>query len=343
MKKQQVVVLCVLILIVTISSSSPVPTILDTDIGTDYDDQMALSFILSNPEGFDLKLVICSTYNTTARAQIVAKTLAIYGRYDVPVAIGRNTGVKSIWEYQWAQNYTLDQFQREGGTVFENGEDALYKELQKATPNNIYHLIEISPATSVGDVLQRLKPEIAKNIRLFAMAGSIYRGYGNSSQPSKEYNVVEDVTAAQFMFNTSWSYFGLAPLDTTIFMQFNGPVWQQFLSYRNKNTRVQLILDSYTTWYNNGGKDIGAMEPFSPEIGTSTMYDVLAAILSLYYPKTITMISRQLPLIVTNDGFTQINTVQGKSVNASVMFESSNPYNSTSILGIVTLYSIIFS
>ncbi|CAF1689374.1 unnamed protein product, partial [Adineta ricciae] len=91
---------------------NPVPTILDTDIGTDYDDQMALSFILSNPDGFDLKLVVCSTFNTTARAQIVAKTLAIYGRYNVPIAIGRNTGISSMGEYEWAQNYTLEQFKK---------------------------------------------------------------------------------------------------------------------------------------------------------------------------------------------------------------------------------------
>ncbi|CAF3931593.1 unnamed protein product, partial [Rotaria magnacalcarata] len=95
--------------------SKPIPTILDTDIGTDYDDQLALTYILANPSIFDLKLVVCSTYNTTARAQIVAKTLAIFARFDVPIAIGQNTGTTSIFEYEWAQNYTLDQFQQDGG------------------------------------------------------------------------------------------------------------------------------------------------------------------------------------------------------------------------------------
>ncbi|CAF1135463.1 unnamed protein product [Adineta ricciae] len=183
-------------------------------------------------------------------------------------------GIHDIPGYEWAQNCTPEQFQKEGGIVYDNGEDALYNELQKTAPDNIYHLIEISSATSVGDVLQRLKSEVTKNIRLFAMGGSIYRDYENFSQPSKEYNVFEDTVAAQFMFNSSWAYFGLAPLDTTIFMQFNGLTWQQFLFY---------------LWYNNGGKHAGGLEPFSPDIGTSTMYDVLAAILSLYYPKTITI------------------------------------------------------
>ncbi|CAF0735747.1 unnamed protein product [Adineta steineri] len=323
--------------------TSPIPTILDTDIGTDYDDQMALSYILSNPAVFDLKLVVCSTFNTLARAQIVAKTLAIYGRYDIPIAIGQNTGINNIWEYEWAEDYTLEQFQKQGGTVFENGEEALYNEMQKATSDNIYHVIEISPATSLGHVLQRIQPEILKNIRLFAMAGSIYRGYGNSSQPSKEYNVAEDISAARTMFNGSWAYFGLAPLDCTNFMQFNGREWQTFLSFRNESVHVQLILDSYSIWYKNGGKDIGAMLPYSPEIGTSTMHDVLAAILSAFYPRTITMTSRQVSLLVTLDGFTNINTTEGKSVNTSLSYKTPDPYKSTEVIGIITLNSIIYT
>ncbi|CAF4099552.1 unnamed protein product, partial [Adineta steineri] len=81
----------------------PIPTILDTDIGSDYDDQMALTYILANPTIFDLKLIVCSTFNTTARAQITAKTLAIFGRFDIPIAIGQNTGTRDIFEYEWAQ------------------------------------------------------------------------------------------------------------------------------------------------------------------------------------------------------------------------------------------------
>ncbi|CAF2230155.1 unnamed protein product [Rotaria magnacalcarata] len=323
--------------------SKPIPTILDTDIGTDYDDQLALTYILANPSIFDLKLVVCSTYNTTARAQIVAKTLAIFARFDVPIAIGQNTGTTSIFEYEWAQNYTLDQFQQDGGIVYKNGEEALLEEMQKAKPNNIYHLIEISPTTSLGHVLQHLQSETLNYIRLFAMAGSIYRGYDNSSQPSKEYNVAVDIPAAQIVFNASWAYFGLAPLDSTNFMQFYGSEWQTFLTFLNQNKHVQLVIDSYTVWYNNGGKHNDAMKPFSPENGTSTMYDVLAAFLAASYPRAFTTVVQQLPLIVTQDGFTRVNSILGKQVNASVAFITQDPYTSTELIGITVLDSIINS
>jgi len=325
------------------SHTKPVPTILDTDIGTDYDDQMALTFILSNPTIFDLKLVVCSTFNTSARAQVAAKTLAIFGRFDVPVGVGKNTGVEGMPEYEWAQNYTLDQFQKEGGTVYEDGEEALLNEMQKANADNIYNIIEISPQTSLGHVVQRLSPDTLKYIRLFAMAGSIYRGYGNSSNASKEYNIYIDIPAAQAVFNSSWAYFGMAPLDTTIFVQFYGPEWQSFLSFLNHSKHVQLVFDSYTFWYNNGGKGGGAIKPFSPENGTSTMYDVLAAFLAAYYPRTLTMVTKELPLVVTQDGFTSVNSTSGKPVNVSTDFLTQDPYISTELIGITVLDSIIYS
>lgn len=323
--------------------SQPIPTILDTDIGTDYDDQVALTYILSNPSIFDLKLVVCSTFNTTARGQIVAKTLATFGRFDVAIGIGRNTGTSSMFEYEWAQDYTLNQFQSDGGIVYDDGEDALLKEMQKANSNNIYNVIEISPTTSLGHALQRLDPEKLKYIRLFAMAGSVYRGYDNSSQPSKEYNIVVDIPAAQIVFNTSWAYFGLAPVDTTIFMQFYGPEWQTFLSFYNQSKHVQLLIDSYTVWYNNGGKHNGALKPFSPASGTSTMFDVLAAFLAASYPRAFTMVVQDLPLIVTQDGYTKVDSTLGKPVRVSVLFLTPDPYTSTELIGINVLDSIINS
>ena len=314
--------------------SKPVPTIIDTDIGSDYDDQMALTYVLANPTIFDLKLVVVSTGNTTQRGQIAAKTLSIFGRFDVPVALGL-TRAGGMPEYQWAQNYTLDQFQKDGGKVYENGEEALFNEMQKANPDNIYNVIEIAPETSLGHVISRLDPEILKSIRLFVMAGSFHS--------SREYNIIQNIPAAQTVFNSSWAYFSLPPLDTTVYMQFFGAEWQTFLSFTNKSKHVELIIDSYTAWYNNGGKHYGAIKPFSPQIGTSTMYDVLAAFSAAIHPSFSSMVVEDVPLIVTNDGITAINATLGKPVNASTKFSTSDPYTSTEVIGMIVLNSIISS
>jgi inosine-uridine nucleoside N-ribohydrolase len=313
-KNEMHILLVVFFLSITIYGIS-IPTILDTDIGTAYDDHLALTYILSRQDLFRLKLIICSTSNTTIRAQIVAKTLSIFKRFDIPIAIGQNTNDEgNIIEYEWAKDYSLRNFENDGGILFLDGKQSLIDEMNKASANNIYHYIQIGPASSLGYALEK-QPSLSMYIRLFAMAGSLYHGYGNSNTSSKEWNVQVDIQSAKIMFSSHWAYFSLAPLDCTNFMQFNGLVWQQFLSYINISSVVKMIDDSYTIWYNNGGKDMGATLPYSPQLGTPEMHDILAVYLAGSYTSVSPTISTHIPLYVTDDGFTRENRTINLTVN----------------------------
>src|SRR5918996_1436600 len=64
-----------------------VPLILDTDIGTDVDDALALAFALRHPE-IELVAVTTVADDVVKRADIATKLLRIAGRDDVPVAPG---------------------------------------------------------------------------------------------------------------------------------------------------------------------------------------------------------------------------------------------------------------
>lgn len=320
---------------------TPVPTILDTDIGTAYDDQLALIYMLSRQDLFDLKLVVCSTSNTTARAQIVAKTLSIFQRFDIPIAIGRykNDG-NHVYGYRWAEDYLLEQFQAAGGLIFLDGEQALFDEMKKASPDNIYHYIQIAPATSLGSVLRR-QPSLSMNMKLFAMAGSIRRGYESSNTTSKEYNVEYDVQSAQTMFSSNWIYFSLSPLDCTNFLQFYGLLWQNFVSHRNESPLVNMIIESFTIWYNDGGKIIGSALPYTPETGTPEMFDILPVYLSGIHTSVSPTVSTPLPLFVTNDGYTQEIQTISKQIHTCLKYETSDPYIATAQIGSVVLGSIV--
>lgn len=61
--------------------------IIDTDIGDDVDDALALAFALRCPE-LDIMGVTTVYKNTALRAELAAKLLAIYGRCDIPVVQG---------------------------------------------------------------------------------------------------------------------------------------------------------------------------------------------------------------------------------------------------------------
>ncbi|CAF3580997.1 unnamed protein product, partial [Rotaria sordida] len=56
-----------------------------------------------------------------------------------------------------------------------------------------------------------------------------------------------------------------------------------------------------------------------------------------------TMVVQELPLIVTQDGFTKVDSILGKQVNVSMAFLTSDPYTSTELIGITVLDSIIYS
>ena len=97
MKQKAGIFFCVLLLLLvscglarkrSCGEKAPIKVVLDTDIGTDFDDTFALFFMLARRDIFDVRLVQCSTFNTSKRAQIVANIL----RFDVPVGLGAYSG-----------------------------------------------------------------------------------------------------------------------------------------------------------------------------------------------------------------------------------------------------------
>src|SRR5438045_2746972 len=64
-----------------------VPILLDTDIGDDLDDALALALTLQSPE-IDLRGVTTVAGDAHTRALIVCRLLHAVGREDVPVAAG---------------------------------------------------------------------------------------------------------------------------------------------------------------------------------------------------------------------------------------------------------------
>ncbi len=62
--------------------------VLDTDIGTDVDDALALAFALNSPEIELLAVTVVST-EVKLRSRLAAKILKVWGCDGIPVAAGR--------------------------------------------------------------------------------------------------------------------------------------------------------------------------------------------------------------------------------------------------------------
>src|ERR1700684_4246319 len=69
------------------AQAKPIPVIFDTDIGDDIDDALALALALQSPE-LDVKGITTVFGDTQRRGQLARYLLKVFGREDIPVAVG---------------------------------------------------------------------------------------------------------------------------------------------------------------------------------------------------------------------------------------------------------------
>lgn len=163
--------------------------LLDTDIGDDIDDALALALILSSPE---LKLQGVTTVfgDTRLRARLAAHLLHIYGRDDVPVAAGIGAPLQPRHHPSGVpQAALLDDCISPSLSTLSGPE--LIVQTALAHRRELI-LLCIGPLTNVAHALL-LEPRIFMAIRRVIMMG------GTSSLPFPEWNVRSDAKAAQMV------------------------------------------------------------------------------------------------------------------------------------------------
>jgi purine nucleosidase len=188
-------------------------TILDTDIGTDVDDCLALAFLLGSPE-FRLEGVTCVYGDVALRGRMVRKLLTLAGRDDVPVMLGAGEPLLRRRPVYWlgiegvgllepdddlppaAQEHAVDFLVR---TVMEN-------------PGEI-HLLAIGPLTNVALAFLR-EPRLPRALGHLTIMGGAIRGPGMLHLPLAEHNIACDPEAARVVL-AAGAPISLVPLDVT--------------------------------------------------------------------------------------------------------------------------------
>lgn len=169
--------------------------VLDTDIGTDVDDALALALALASPE---LELVAITTVagDTTVRARIAARLLALAGRRDVPVHAGSARSLATPGGFAW--------FGHEGQGVLDGTPDAIAGEpavdalLRLFPEDGALELVAIGPLTNLAVALER-DPTFACRVSRLTVMGGWLRGAiigGTTLPPSVDYNLCSDAVAA---------------------------------------------------------------------------------------------------------------------------------------------------
>lgn len=264
---------------------SPIPVVLDTDIGSDIDDAFALALILKSTE-LDLLGVTTVSGDTIARARIAAKLLTEAGRADVPVAAGEGGQPLPLAQRRWADGFVSAQIHNESATQ-------LFTEVTAEWSENTITLVAIGPLTNVAHYVGD-PAEARKLKRIVLMGGSVRHGYGQSLTPAAEYNIAQDPKAAQVVFNSGIPIV-MAPLDVTAMLAMDAAArHRMFTELTPLSNSIALL---YHLW--------GGVDP--------VLFDAMAV--GLVIDPTLCQ-TEQLAIQVDDKGFTQ--EVKGKTPNATV-------------------------
>ncbi len=170
--------------------------VLDTDIGTDVDDALALALVMASPE---LELVAVTTVagDTRLRARIAARLLVLGGRGDVPVHAGCERPLTGDDAFAW--------FGHEGRGILDDTRDPVSPEPAADALARLFRaqdgleLVAIGPLTNVATAL-RHDPALGRRIPRLTIMGGWLRGAmveGRPLPPSVDYNLCADAVATR--------------------------------------------------------------------------------------------------------------------------------------------------
>lgn len=169
--------------------------ILDTDIGSDVDDAMALGVLLGSPEL--APFAITTVYgDTVLRAQLASRLASLSSRPGPErIIAGRRETIsgKPVW---WAghEGKRYADLDRE---PIDDATDAVshLTEWAAAHPGEL-DILAVGPLTNIAACLDA-DPSFAANVRRVVIMGGDFRPAG---QRVTEHNIASDVTAAQRVF-----------------------------------------------------------------------------------------------------------------------------------------------
>lgn len=175
--------------------------IIDTDIGSDIDDAMALALAMRSKEVI-IEGITTVYGDVDLRAKLAKKLLQLGGRNDVKVFAGINQPLlhnRDIW-----------MAGHEGEGVLTNYDDVMYEnghavdfiiETIMENPGEIT-LIPIGPFTNIAAAIIR-EPKIVENVKEIVMMGGVTRLGDNALElPKDEHNIRCDPEAAALVFRS---------------------------------------------------------------------------------------------------------------------------------------------
>lgn len=210
--------------------------LIDTDIGGDVDDALAIALALNAPS---IEIVgITNVYLANAwRGGVTRDLLKTFGREDIPVCFGAEKPIAGWWD----ENHVLSapDYGEQDGKKLPPACDFI---IEKAMETEKLTLMAIGPLTNVGLALTKA-PHIASHLDIILMGGQLNRAH-------PEWNIVCDPEAAKIVFE-SGAQIRMVGLDVTNRCQFTREEVDKIKSA--DNPRAKLLGEMMETFIGKWG------------------------------------------------------------------------------------------
>jgi len=166
--------------------------IIDTDIGGDIDDLLAIAMAIRSPE-IQIAGITTVGLQSDKRAKLARGLLELNGMHHIPVAAGSSTPLSGQWHFEEYPNQYGDELADMPIHESEDGADLMIRLVNEA-PGQI-SIVAIGAMTNVALAISR-STDFAKKVKEIVMMG------GEFGAHYKEFNIVCDPEAADILFNS---------------------------------------------------------------------------------------------------------------------------------------------
>jgi len=178
--------------------------IIDTDIGDDIDDALAIAFALNHPE-INVKAITTVWRDTKNRARLVLKLLKAFNKENIPVAAGIRKPL--LGKEQIASINQLVVIEEKEDLPEPSNQNAVDVIISQVMSHKNLTVVTIGPLTNLALAIIK-EPEIIKKTKLVMMGGVFTR-------QGAEYNVSCDPEAVKIILESGMKII-MAGLDVTL-------------------------------------------------------------------------------------------------------------------------------
>jgi purine nucleosidase len=190
--------------------------ILDTDIGTDVDDALALTLAIKSREDIDLQAVTTVHGNVGLRSRIALKLLKIAGLENIPVARGIERPLlidRPI--LGWGGHEGEGFLTHEDENLSPSEHHAVDLIISKVmSMKGKITLVCVGPLTNLAAAIIK-EPRIIDNVKEVVIMGGVIRLFNGLNLPYREHNILCDPEAAKIVFSSGMPI-TMVPLDVTL-------------------------------------------------------------------------------------------------------------------------------